>query len=326
VIPSQPATGSVLAGVGLALLFLAWVAWPSEAAPRAASMAVVTADTLPEPRALLAATRNTPASPRAVATETTRIAIRIQAPRGTPTHGVVRLLRRPEFAPDVRLEDELWAAFAAGPRGDLFELSAWVFDRLARVGYERVGERTWVGEDEVTFDREGQGAGGTGATAAVALSAQAVGFLWQPGPGMHVLPIIGAGEVVLPDAGPAWAWSEGAFPGPHDVGDGKPVPAAKTWVVQWLAAAHRTLRYYDPVEPGAGGKATPSWTPARRTRVVTAAVGQPAALVHAWPAAGRSLRLPVGPPEGGSVVVHEEGRSPGPGIGPPVSGDRAAQH
>lgn len=316
--------GRVLASTSAVLLGLAaWLAWPNDG--RAAS----TPADVSEPR-----TRGPTSSigaPFATASASAITApgsLRDAAPRrdlvvhmrpaaGTPHFGIVRLLRRPAFAPDVRFDAELWQVFAGGPRGDLIELAASVFDRLARLGYEQVVEHPWArasdtGALTVSFATEIV----RDAEVAVGLSAHAVGYLALPADAAGREPeltLFGVGEIALADGHDgAWAWSESSFPGPHRAGPGCPVPAAITRVLR-VGRTPLALRYHDPVDLVAGGVATPGWSSRTRTRVLRVAgdVSVDGALVHLLrenvPPEPR-YGLPLAPMcVAGAFMVREEG-------------------
>ncbi|MEZ5963976.1 MAG: hypothetical protein R3F56_09050 [Planctomycetota bacterium] len=221
---------------------------------------------------------------------------------------VVTLLRRPDFAPRVRFDDEVWRVFAAdaGAGGR----AACVLDRLARLGYQAVADRALPACGEVSFT-----AGELDdACVALGLGAHAVGYVALTGGGSERMVLVGAGELDVPDSdGEVWAWSASPFPGPHRAGAGRRIPAARTHALQVLRrAAPPTLRYLEPVTVPAGG-VQQGWFVARVAWRSAPAASAARALVHLGPAAdtpgGAAVgSVPLTSVESASVEWQLEGR------------------
>jgi hypothetical protein len=269
-------------GVGLAiavLLALAlWLGWPRGDSTMPAPVAV-TAEALDADAGHFQSASTRATAARAESARTDRaladdqrgpLRLRVHAAAGCPPFGLVRLLRRPEFAPNVRLDVELWSAFASGGRGDLTGLASSVFDRLARLGWESVVERAWT--DGVPVEVAGPVA--ADACLAVALSARSVGYA-RVGRSLAIdLSTFGAAELRVDGDGELWAWSDSDFVGPHKVSQGSVVPAARTCAVQLARAPNLRLRFFQAVQPEPGRTVMLVATPRAVDRELNVAAGE----------------------------------------------------
>lgn len=284
---SAAAAGRVFASAGILLLALAaWLLWPADAGASAVAVDgavdgavdVARAADVSTSAATVPLARTVPAA-RAGA-EPVGLRVRVRPASSLDSPGLLGLLRRPAFAPDVRFDDELWRVFVDGQLGDLAAQRERVFDRLARLGYELVAERAWRHTHVVEFPAEIV----ADACFAVALTARGVGFVGVAGCCERDLRLFGAGE--LDAAGRAdevWAWSDSAFPGPHRVRPGSRLPAALAYALQ-VTGEPTTVRYFDPVDVPAGGVARLSLAPRARTcRLAIDSADRPGTLVHLGP-------------------------------------------
>jgi len=296
-----------------------WTAWPERARPAPdvpsaiASGAAPAPGPAPQPIAAAEAIETPPPvaaevaplpEPERAAVPTGPVSLRVLAAVETPGFGFARLLRRPEFAPRVRFDEELWKAFVDGPRGDLAALSLAVFDRLARLGYESVVERPW--RAAVPFEIDADTVGDS--TVVVALSARAVGHArLTPGADMIDVQTFGAAEVRSTEPGDLWVWSDSGFPGPHRAGPGRLVPAARTCAVQIERSPELYVRFFPAAWVLAGRSEVLTTVPKvtdRRLRVDGALYLSPAPP----PVPDEHLLLSLSEPEApATVTVREEG-------------------
>ena len=181
----------------------------------------------------------------------------VQAAVGTPRVGVLLLLRRAAFAPRVRFAAELWNAFAAVPRGDLAALSPAIEDRLARLGHECVRQSAWTHGEVLALDATMTGDDCT----AVAVSAQAIGFVRLAGAREFVIHTIGGAELYAEGEGELWAWSDSDFAGIHRVGAGRIVPAAPGRAAQIVTTPPCRVRFFAPFDARASSLCVLAATP-----------------------------------------------------------------
>lgn len=196
---------------------------------------------------------------------------------------LVALLRRSAFAPRVRLDEELWRAWRDGAEVRVADRAAQVFDRLARLGYQKLDERSVasgsVAGDAVEFAAPLSAA----ACLAVGVGLRTVGYVDVAGGGVRRLPLVAAGEFdVGAPPGEAWAWSDCDFPGPHRAGVGQRLPAARAYTLVLCRGETTTVRYFEPSVVPAEGVARGRFAPSVHPGSLPAAA-EPGALVHTGP-------------------------------------------
>ncbi len=239
------------------------------------------------------------------------------APTATSSSGVAVLLHQPRFAPRVDVEGEVWAAFAATPRGDPRARWAAVADRLARLGLACDWERDWTGGGLSEAQPEADG----DLRLALVLTGDAIGVVRVTAAMVDVrLPLWATAEVVFAPGDPAWdhaaAWSASAFAGPHLLRPGAVVPAACLRVVAWREATPLTVGFSDPLLPAPGGRAVVTFAPKRRERDLDL---PPGSLALRCAASGwSSVEIALGAPRAPLRVIElgvpfgEYGTSPAP--------------